>query len=301
MADMKLKTAFEIFGLPLSSTPKEVKRQYRKKARLYHPDKCKDKALAHKKFIALKSAYDIARKYVERNNHNREKTEMEIQADANQRQEARNYAVWMFFYENWMKEPEPELPALKAPPPEPNPVQWKSMDEKRVLSTILERIRLKAPSLPKNITRWYWLKEWLETHPVDGYSMEDIEKLQAVHCAHVTLAEAVDEKRAEQHPDEGGNHKRYDSDDESVLSSDESIIEADSDGFDDFLGFYDNGWGTGAEESRKGYHTGDEHATDPRVRSGPKEYFRKHEGFFVPAEDQVQRTTQQEPKPEFWW
>jgi hypothetical protein len=55
---MGLAEYYEILGLPVNSSPDEIKRAYRKKARLYHPDINHDPS-ASDLFIKLTEAYDF--------------------------------------------------------------------------------------------------------------------------------------------------------------------------------------------------------------------------------------------------
>ena len=55
---MGLADYYEILGLPVNSSPDEIKRAYRKKARLYHPDINHDPA-ASEMFIKVTEAYDF--------------------------------------------------------------------------------------------------------------------------------------------------------------------------------------------------------------------------------------------------
>ncbi len=58
-----LKWARKILGLPMQATQQEIKRAYYHKARQYHPDRCKDQEVAHKKMTEINRAYEIILSY----------------------------------------------------------------------------------------------------------------------------------------------------------------------------------------------------------------------------------------------
>jgi hypothetical protein len=55
---MLISEYYETLGLPLNSSPQEIKKAYRKKARLYHPD-LNHLPEAKEKFIEVTEAYDF--------------------------------------------------------------------------------------------------------------------------------------------------------------------------------------------------------------------------------------------------
>ncbi|MCF6343225.1 MAG: DnaJ domain-containing protein [Devosiaceae bacterium] len=54
-----MRDPYKILGIDKSSSEKEVKSAYRKKAKIYHPDKNKDDAKAKEKFSEVTNAYDL--------------------------------------------------------------------------------------------------------------------------------------------------------------------------------------------------------------------------------------------------
>jgi curved DNA-binding protein len=56
---VKFQDYYETLGVPRDATPEEIKKAFRKKARLYHPDVAKDKASAEEKFKQVNEAYEV--------------------------------------------------------------------------------------------------------------------------------------------------------------------------------------------------------------------------------------------------
>ena len=54
-----MKNLYEILGISKNATEAEIKSQYRKLARKYHPDLNKNDKVAAEKFKEISSAYDI--------------------------------------------------------------------------------------------------------------------------------------------------------------------------------------------------------------------------------------------------
>lgn len=71
-----LSTYFEILGVSQAATEQEIKRAYKQKAKLYHPDLNKSPD-AHSKFLLLKKAYEVLinhkRKYSHKSSFNSNK------------------------------------------------------------------------------------------------------------------------------------------------------------------------------------------------------------------------------------
>jgi len=55
---MNRKDAFGILGLSLNASKEDIKRAYRKQAKIYHPDKNNDED-AISRFIEISEAYEI--------------------------------------------------------------------------------------------------------------------------------------------------------------------------------------------------------------------------------------------------
>ncbi len=56
---VQFKDYYETLGVPRSATADEIKKAFRKLARLYHPDVAKNKATAEEKFKAINEAYEV--------------------------------------------------------------------------------------------------------------------------------------------------------------------------------------------------------------------------------------------------
>jgi curved DNA-binding protein len=56
---VKFQDYYETLGVSRDAPPEEIKKAFRKKARLYHPDVAKDKASAEEKFKQVNEAYEV--------------------------------------------------------------------------------------------------------------------------------------------------------------------------------------------------------------------------------------------------
>src|SRR4051812_14749798 len=56
---VQFKDYYETLGVPRAATPDEIKKAFRKLARIYHPDVAKNKAGAEEKFKAINEAYEV--------------------------------------------------------------------------------------------------------------------------------------------------------------------------------------------------------------------------------------------------
>ncbi|MEI6535068.1 MAG: J domain-containing protein [Verrucomicrobiaceae bacterium] len=56
---VKFKDYYETLGVPRSATPDEIKKAFRKLARIHHPDVATNKAVAEEKFKEINEAYEV--------------------------------------------------------------------------------------------------------------------------------------------------------------------------------------------------------------------------------------------------
>lgn len=56
---VKFKDYYETLAVPRTAAPEEIKKAFRKQARVYHPDVAKDKASAEEKFKEINEAYEV--------------------------------------------------------------------------------------------------------------------------------------------------------------------------------------------------------------------------------------------------
>jgi len=56
---MKYRDYYEILSVPRTASQAEIRKAFRKKARIYHPDVAKDKATAEDKFKEINEAYEV--------------------------------------------------------------------------------------------------------------------------------------------------------------------------------------------------------------------------------------------------
>ncbi len=56
---VKFQDYYETLGVPRTATPEEIKKAFRKLARVHHPDVAKDKAGAEEKFKRINEAYEV--------------------------------------------------------------------------------------------------------------------------------------------------------------------------------------------------------------------------------------------------
>ena len=56
---VEFKDYYEILGVPRTATPGEIKKAFRKLARIHHPDVAKNKATGEAKFKEINEAYEV--------------------------------------------------------------------------------------------------------------------------------------------------------------------------------------------------------------------------------------------------
>lgn len=56
---MKFKDYYDILGVARTASPEDIKKAFRERARLFHPDVAKDKASAEEKFKEINEAYEV--------------------------------------------------------------------------------------------------------------------------------------------------------------------------------------------------------------------------------------------------
>src|SRR5579862_4124414 len=56
---VKFKDYYEVLGVPRTASEEEIKKAFRKLARLYHPDVAKNKKVAEEKFKEINEAYEV--------------------------------------------------------------------------------------------------------------------------------------------------------------------------------------------------------------------------------------------------